>query len=47
MDLNKYVLKNKFSRKYLLSLKDISEEEIIELLCLAREFKYKRIVHEA
>ena len=47
MDLNKYVLKNKFSRKYLLSLKDISEEEIIELLCLAREFKYKRIVPEA
>ncbi len=47
MDLNKYVLKNKFSRKYLLSLKDISEEEIVELLCLAREFKYKRIVHEA
>ena len=47
MDLNKYVLKNKFSRKYLLSLKDICEDEIIELLCLAREFKYKRIVHEA
>lgn len=47
MDLNKYVLKNKFSHKYLLSLKDISEEEIVELLCLAREFKYKRIVHEA
>lgn len=46
MDLNKYVLKHKFTKKYLLSLKDLSEEDIYELLALAREYKYKRVVHE-
>ena len=46
MDLSKYQLKHKFNRKYLLSLKDVSEEEIAELICLAREYKYKRLVQE-
>ena len=46
MDLNKYQLKYKFGRKYLLSLKELNEEEIAELICLAREYKYKRVVHE-
>lgn len=46
MDLNKYQLKYKFQRKYLLSLKDLNEEEIAELICLGREFKYKRVVQE-
>lgn len=46
MDLNKYTLKYKFNKKYLLSLKDICDEEIAELLMLAREYKYKRVAHE-
>lgn len=46
MDLNKYILKYKFGKKYLLSLKDLNEEEICKLLALAREYKYKRVVHE-
>ena len=46
MDLNKYQLKYKFHRRYLLSLKDLNDEEIAELICLAREYKYKRVVQE-
>lgn len=46
MDLNKYQLKYNFHRRYLLSLKDLNDEEIAELICLAREYKYKRVVHE-
>ena len=46
MDLNKYQLKYKFHRRYLLSLKDLNDEEIAERICLAREYKYKRVVQE-
>lgn len=46
MNINQYVKKGHVSFKHLLSLDGISEEDIIEIILTAREFKNMRLVQE-
>ncbi len=46
MNINQYVKKGQVSFKHLLSLDGICEEDIIEIILTAREFKNMRLVHE-
>lgn len=46
MNINQYAKKGQVSFKHLLSLDGISEEDIIEIILTAREFKNMRLVQE-
>lgn len=46
MNLSQYIKRGNLNIKSLISLKDIGEEEIAEIISLSREFKNMRLVHE-